>query len=157
MNFVAGILIVIACTYAGIGIDGYYKTKIAVLREFLDFIDFALTEITFMKTDVVSLVKKYALKQSRLSNALSAINNPCEAEVGNLALVWLTAGEKALVLDFVKGVAALDHSSQRGYAEEYKAKVSQYLRGAEETRATKGKLVKKLAPLLGLGIMIVIL
>lgn len=157
MNFVAGILIVVACTYIGIGIDGYYKTKIAVLREFQDFIGYAMAEISFMKTDIGGLLSKYAERQSKLSEALVAIKNPHDNTHINLPLVCLTNGEKQLITDFIKGIATLDNSSQKAYAELYTAKVCAYADSLEQARNTKGKLAKKLAPLIGLGIMIIIL
>ncbi len=157
MNFVAGILIVVACTYIGIGIDGYYKSKIAVLREFQDFIGFAMAEICFMKTDICGLLAKYAERQTKLSEVLIVIKNPHECAQNGLPLVCLTSSEKQLITDFIKGIATLDINSQKAYAEQYTAKVCAYVDSLEQARNTKGKLAKKLAPLIGLGIMIIIL
>lgn len=157
MNFVAGILIVIACTYIGIGIDGYYKAKIAVLNEFVDFIGFACAEISFMKTGIADLLAKYASKGTKLSEALAGIKNPNELQFGMQTLVCLTASEKQLITDFIKGIATLDNSSQKAFAEQCKVRLTEYLGNLEKQRGAKGMLAKKLAPLVGLGIMIIIL
>jgi stage III sporulation protein AB len=158
MNFVAGILIVIACTYIGIGFDNFYKSKIKILKDFSSFIDFAVAEISYLKTDLFSLINKNSnLNPSKFSRALLTINNPVDFSTENLSLGILNLSEKNLIISFIKDLSRLDTEAQKAFAEEYKQRVSGYIKNIEEEESKKGKLAKKLAPLLGLGIMIIII
>lgn len=158
MNFVAGILIVIAFTYIGIGIDNFYKTKINILNEFCEFIQFAQSEICYLKTNIIEVTKKYnSIYGSRLSIALNEIKNPVEIKAEDLRLVMFTPKEKQLFVTFIQEISRLDSDRQKAYAIEYKKNVKEHIESMQKEEQTKGKLAKKLAPLLGLGIMIVII
>lgn len=158
MNFVAGILIVIAFTYIGIGIDNFYKTKIAILSEFCEFIQFAQSEICYLKTNIIDVTKKYNLLTStKLSLAFTEIKNPVLVKPEDIHMAMFSAKEKQLFITFIQEISRLDSDRQKAYAVDYQKRIKDYITTLQKEEDTKGKLAKKLAPLLGLGIMIVII
>lgn len=158
MNFVAGILIVIACTYIGIGFDSFYKNKIKILKDFSTFIDFSVAEISYLKTDIPSLLtKNNQMNSCRLSKALMSIDNPIDFNSQQLCISMLNLSEKELIVNYIKDISRLDINAQKAFAEEYKQRVNKYIKNIEEEQSVKGKLAKKLAPLVGLAVMIIII
>lgn len=158
MNFVAGILIVIAFTFIGFGYDNYCIARLNIIKDFSNFIDFSIAEIAYLKTDLLSLITKYDnLQSSTLSKALLTVKNPTLLYVDDLKLSLLTASEKQLIVLFIKDISRLDTDGQRAFANEYKLRVNTQIQYMQDKQLTKGKLFKKLAPLLGLGIMIIII
>ena len=103
MNLLAGVLIFVACVYSGLGIDNYYKSKVTALKEFLSFINFTLSEISFLKTNILELIKKYdRLYPSKLSKALVTIENPVAVEAEEVNIYSLNEREKSLILCFIR-------------------------------------------------------
>ena len=145
MNLLAGTLIFIACTYIGIGIDNFYKTKVKILGEFIEFIDFTLTEINYLKTDMLAIIKKYNhTRSTKLSNALKSLNNPLNARCENFSISYLTYEDKQQIISFIKDIARLDADGQKVYVEEYKQRVNSYIKYINAEQSVKGKLAKSL-------------
>ncbi len=158
MNFLAGVLILIACCYGGYGIDNFYKCKLTTIKDFLSFINFTLTEISYLKTSMPNVIEKYHKNYpSKLSKALKTIENPQTADNQSININFLSENEKTLILSFIRDITRLDMAGHKAYIEDYKHKVNKITQELEKDMRTKGNLAKKLAPLLGLGIMIVIL
>ncbi len=158
MNYVAGILIVIACTYMGFGYNNYYVAKLNIIKDFSTFIDFAIAEIAYLRTDLFGLIDKYnKMNPSVLSRALLSVDNPTMFGAEKLKLALLNNKEKQLVVTFIKDIASLGTDGQRAFAQEYKLRVNKQIEFIESEQLKKGMLVKKLAPFLGLGILIILI
>ena len=158
MNILAGSLIFLSLTYIGFGIENYYKMKVQVFYEFLDFIDFANNEISYLKTDIISLIKKFHTNySSKFSESLLKIENPNKFSIENYNIFYLSNNEKQMIITFIQDTTKIDFIGQKQYFESYKNKTKKHINKIEEDKNIKGGLAKKLAPLLGIGILIILI
>lgn len=174
-NIIAGILIVLSSFLLGGAMAGLYVGRIKFLTEFLDFIAFAEGEIEFYKREMKPLTVKFTEgKQTEFCKFLLSTN--CEVGEGKETVEFKVGTErinteateevkvkqlpdidKMLVIEYLEGMANLDRNSQKGFSALLTGKVKKQLASAEQDSKIKGSLIKKLFPLVGVALFIIII
>lgn len=141
-SLIAGILIFISSVYLGIGLGSTYKNKLDFYEELLFFINFCNAEITYYSKTIDEIINKY--KQNNESNRLFGI--------------ILKEKECAAVFEeLIIGIKNLDKESQKNFIEMQTEKVKAAKERANKNWDTKGKLYRRITPLIGLVILILLI
>lgn len=158
MNILAGVLLFICCTYIGIGIERAFKLRIDFLKELSCFLSYFESEILHLKTDIPSIFDKYiAAYGGKLSEVLKNVSDPTALKIDDIKIAYLSAQDKQWVVDFLFGISQMSIEGQDGFLQAKRNELEKYLSDGEKDHTMKGKLAKKLAPVLGIGIMIIVM
>lgn len=155
MNIIAGILLFIGISYLGFELDRQYKSRLESLRSIREFVEFCTNEIVHLKTDLSASVQKYNEKfpENRIKEVLQefspGVSLSKHKNINDKDLLFLS--------DFLGKVGNLGSVSLGGFIESHKAELNKHIVFVEGERNTKGKLAKKLMPLLGIAVMIFVL
>lgn len=147
-SIVGGILIFACSIYIGVAINNIYKTRCEILSEIPRFINFCDGEIAFYKLRMEEIFAKYTSMYPD-SLIMKCINNPSE----NINY----KKELALIQQITDGIKTLDRSSHKAFFASMRDTVDSLTKKATRDADTIGKMAKRLAPLMGLGILILLL
>lgn len=155
---------------------GLYVGRIKFLTEFLDYIAFAEGEIEFYKREMEPLTVKFTEgKQTEFCKFLLSATNLVAGEwketvefkdetekiktktTKEVKDILTTDIDKMLVIEYLEGMANLDRNSQKGFSVLLTDKVRKQLAAAEQDSKIKGTLIKKLFPLVGVALFIIII
>ncbi|MFA6866147.1 MAG: hypothetical protein WCR54_01390 [Clostridia bacterium] len=141
-SLIAGILIFISSIYLGIGVSNIYKNKVDFYEDLLYFINFCNSEITYYNKTVDQIIEKY-------NN-----NNPKSKLIGNIV-----KDNECIEIyeETIGGIRNLDKDSQQAFFDLQSSKVELAKQKASISWENKGKIYRKISPLVGLGIMILII
>lgn len=148
-QLIAGSLILIASFFLGSALSATYSKRVRFLSDYIDFLAFAESEIGFYKREMDELITNFATGGGGDFRKYLTEKFIAGREIK-------PADEAGLVEEFVTGMASLDLNSQRGFTALCRQKADRALRDARENATTKGSLVKKLTPLVGAALFIII-
>lgn len=151
MNLLSGTLILIASFILGASLSGVYAKKVKFLTDFLDFIAYTEGQIDFYKTEIMPLIEGYAnSNENEIGRFLK------KRYIGNVSEKnFISEGEQ--VEEFIAAVSSMDTVSQKGYLRLVRAKTEKSLAAAEKNYSLKGGLIRKLIPLTGVAVFIILL
>lgn len=151
MNLLSGILIVVASFILGASLSGIYARKVRFLTDFLDFIAYTEGQIGFYKTEIMPLIEGYSYScDNEISKFLK------KKYIEKVTDRYFPAECKE-VEEFIEGISAMDTYSQKGYLSLVRTKTEKALSAAENNYSVKGGLVRKLIPMLGVVVFIILL
>lgn len=151
MNLLSGTLILIASFILGASLSGVYAKKVKFLTDFLDFISYTEGQIDFYKTEIMLLIEGYAnTNENEIGKFLKKKYFGNASEKG-----CLSEGEQ--VEEFIAAVSSMDTVSQKGYLNLIRKKTEKSLAAAEKNYSVKGGLIRKLIPLTGVAVFIILL
>lgn len=151
MNLLSGTLILIASFILGAFLSGVYAKKVKFLTDFLDFISYTEGQIDFYKTEIMPLIEGYAnTNENEIGKFLKKKYFGNASEKG-----CLSEGEQ--VEEFIAAVSSMDTVSQKGYLNLVRKKTEKSLAAAEKNYSVKGGLIRKLIPLTGVAVFIILL
>lgn len=151
MNLLSGTLILIASFILGASLSGVYAKKVKFLTDFLDFISYTEGQIDFYKTEIMPLIEGYAnTNENEIGKFLKKKYFGNASEKG-----CLSEGEQ--VEEFIAAVSSMDTVSQKGYLNLVRKKTEKSLAAAEKNYSVKGGLIRKLIPLTGVAVFIILL
>ena len=145
------------CMFSGLAAEAFFKSRAAVLNDFLSFIRYAKRETEFLKTDVESLMEEYSAGgefKAILDKALTDIRAGKKAECTSERL---KKEARAEISAFFNGLTECDYYSKDalfGYSE---AAAEELKQNAEKELKQKGELIKKLMFLLGVGLVVLLI
>ena len=145
LKIISGALIIAASVFLGNGISSYYKNKKKFLEEAQDFIGYVRSEIDFYNREIDEIIREYAAKnpKSDLTGILSGEKKPKNYET--------------MLTEYIEGVKRLDKSSQKGFSDDFSAKIKRESEKNEKDAKNKGDTIKKIAPLAGIAVFILLL
>lgn len=147
-SIIAGILIFASSIYIGIAINNIYKTRCDFLLEIPRFINFCDGEIAFYKLTIEELKEKYSSLHPN-SMIIKYMNNPKD----NINL----KREMNMIEQITDGIKLLDRQSHKAFFSSMLETVNLETERAIGDANVKGKMAKRLSPLLGLGILILLI
>ncbi len=163
MNLLSGTLILIASFILGASLSGVYAKKVKFLTDFLDFISYTEGQIDFYKTEIMPLIEGYAntneneigkfLKKKYFGNASE---KGCLSE-GEQVEEFIAAVSSMDTVSQKGAVSSMDTVSQKGYLNLVRKKTEKSLAAAEKNYSVKGGLIRKLIPLTGVAVFIILL
>ncbi len=152
IKIVLAIVIVVLLGYIGYGIEKYYKTRLKILFDYKNFIDFVRRETDFFKSNVEELIEKYDYSTEYLKALLTrVINNE------NYDRKFLSKEESIKIQSFVTELSKADYYFKNVVIKNAEELVNQMINLAEKEKIQKGELGRKLIILLGIGLIILII
>lgn len=144
--------------YIGVSIDRHYKKRLDTVRDFSDFLAYASREISFLKTDILTVVSNYIKgRTSPLSDALAKIKDSYEkGEKLTIENPYISAEDKEIIVRFFEGIKKSDYKEQEKLFQKTIVEAGERVRISEKQKKEKGELIKKLCILAGVGLMILI-
>ena len=152
IKIVLAIVIVVLLGYIGYGIEKYYKTRLKILFDYKNFIDFVRRETDFFKSNVEELIEKYDYSTEYLKALLTrVINNE------NYDRKFLSKEESIKIQSFITELSKADYYFKNVVIKNAEELVNQMINLAEKEKIQKGELGRKLIILLGIGLIILII
>lgn len=147
-SIAGGILIFLASIYIGFAINNLYKSRCDFLYEIPQFINFCDGEIAFYKLTIEEICTKYSSLHPN-SLIMKCVNNPKES--------INFKKELSLIYRIFEGIKTLDRQSHKAFFNSLRDTVAVETSNAIKDAGIKGKMAKRLSPLLGLGILILLI
>ncbi|NLL56846.1 MAG: hypothetical protein GX242_06510 [Clostridiales bacterium] len=147
-SIIAGILIFASSIYICIAINNIYKSRCDYLMEIPRFINFCDGEIAFYKLTIEELYQKYSENYPNsliIKSIISAQDNINFSK------------EQKIVEQIIEGIKTLDRQSHKAFFHSMTDMVNLEIERAVNEVNVKGKMAKRLSPLLGLGILILLI
>lgn len=153
LNVIGGILIFVASCLAGVSVGNAYKQKITILTDFLKFVRFCKADITYLRLNVGETITKFCEENKGMfSNRLLGYTN-----VSTLKIERISDTDNRLISDFMNALSKLISSDAEEFFQFYLQKAGEMVESAEKEYRGKGSVAKKLCPLAGLTILILLL
>lgn len=150
-KLIAGILILLSSILLGGGLSATYNRRVKFLNDYLEFITFAEGEIGFYKSEMKATLEKFT--DGRKSEFCEYVRR-IHIDGGKEERL---SGDGMLVKEFIDGMAELDINSQKGFAALCRDKAEKALKEAEDNAKSKGSLTKRLAPLVGAALFLILI
>ena len=145
------------CVFSGYAVEAYFKSRSAVINDFLAFIRYAKRETEFLKTDAEQLMKNFGCASDFskiLESALAALR---EGKAPVCAYDKLKKNVNDEISAFFKGLTECDYYSKDalfGYSVSVAEKLKKQ---SDKELKQKGELIKKLMFLLGVGLVVLLI
>ena len=145
LKIVSGALIIAASVFLGNRISVYYKNKKRFLEETCDFIGYVRSEIDFYNREIDEIIRDYSAKnpKSDLTVFLREEKQPKNYET--------------MLAEYIEGVKRLDKSSQKDFSASFSEKLKREIEKNEKDLKIKVDTIKKIAPLTGIAVFILLL
>jgi hypothetical protein len=147
-SVIGGILIFISSIYIGMSISNIYKHRCELLQELPIFINFCDGEIAFYKLTIEEIFEKYQLLHPD-SLLMLCINHPKE-NINYKNVITLLNG-------LTDGLKTLDRQSHKAFFETQRNNISVEIDKAVKDANIRGNMAKRLTPLIGLCILILLI
>ena len=148
IKIILSILILCCIAYLGYGIERYYKIRLAIINEYVDFLRYASREIEFLKTNIIDLINKYPSKVKQFD-----LNISDESSI-NIDSKYLTKEVNQSISSFFDKLTTTDYNSRSNLLNHSIEVAEQYRLVAEKEKIQKGELSRKLCILAGIGLLI---
>lgn len=157
LRMILGIIIFLFSIYVGILIKRNYQSRNKILEEIMDFVAFVQGEIAFFGTQINELIAKYnTLENNLLTKVLKDIHIPDNCSAEAYASPYLSEKNRILLSEFISNLTKLNSYSQKEYISNFKNKILQEMNISKQEVESKGDIYKKLSPIVGLAIAIII-
>jgi len=157
IRLILGIIIFLLSIYVGILIKRSYQNKNKILEEILDFVAFLQGEIAFFGTQINELIAKYCvLENNLLTKVLINVHIPDKCSTDVYISPFLSEKNRNLLSEFINNLTKLNSYSQKEYINNFKNKILQEINISKQEVESKGDIYKKLSPIVGLAIAIII-
>ncbi len=157
LRLILGIIIFLFSIYVGIIIKRNYQNKDKILEEILDFATFVQGEIAFFGTQINELIAKYCKSENNLlTKVLTNVHIPDKCTKEDYVCPYLNEKNKNLLSEFIINLTKLNSYSQKEYITNFKNKILQEIKISKQEVESKGDIYKKLSPVVGLAIAIII-
>jgi len=158
LHIVAGVLIIASSVFLGYSVKNMYDLRCKIADEFFRFINFAQSEISFYRTDLKQLIEKFAEENiNELAEILTSLPEPQNVKAEDIKSLHTAFSTKKLIAEFLRGISSLDKGSLDAHVETFKNYCQQDIAVLKNDVEFKGKTFKKLSPLLGIAVLILIL
>ncbi|HKL73979.1 MAG TPA: hypothetical protein VJ903_03710 [Clostridia bacterium] len=147
-SIIGGILIFGVSIYIGFAINNIYKSRCDFLYEIPLFINFCDGEIAFYNLTIEEIVEKYSQVYPN-SLIMKCINNQND----NINY----KNELNLIQTITEGIKSLDRQSHKAFFTSLRETVALETEKAVKDASIRGNMAKRLSPLLGLGILILLI
>lgn len=153
-----------ACSYIGIGIKRIYKIRYETYSIFRRFAEVLKTEIKFLKTPLIDVIKTFCLNKKGLgyelllkySDGLLFGYNSISEVTQSLKSIYLTNDDVLEISTFLFALGKSDYESELINLERYLQKFLCLEAQAELALAKKGGMYYKLGVLTGVALMIIV-
>ena len=155
-------IIVLFCliVYVGYGILSYYKKRQQFYEDLSNFINYLNTEISFLKTDLVSIIDKNCNSyHSEMNDLLKFYLENIKAKKNNFeAKIKVLSKEENLdISNFFNSLGKTNLQEQQTCIAHYKCRFSEQKTKSEEDKNKNGLTYFKLCIVVGLGVCIVLI
>ena len=143
-------------SFLGFQISKVYSNKERFYLELNNFVNYLISEISFLKTDLVKISENYNCTNSVFSEFLNNLKNKLlfETEYKNIDL--LNENENLIIKNFVDNLGKNDSATEcdklKNYLENFKQKLSE----TREQNKKYGSMIKKLGALGGILLCIIV-
>lgn len=132
---------------SGITVRTIYQDRIALLTRFLRFVQYCESEVNYYKTEFNEIVVKF--RQN---------NNKYDAYIFDKKSSFLLKNEnKKFIEEFFNDFGKYDEETQKNKFYEARNRIEYALKEANLDLEKKGKTFKKLAPIIALGLFILLM
>lgn len=147
-KFIGGALIISAGIALGNSCNTVYCERLNVLERFHCFVIFCESEIKYYRTEFGFIVKKFTENTQQkaddiIFNSKTSINVSAEC--------------RKLIDGFFRDIPTLDSETQQYFFDKTKTEITQAITRAKSDVTKKGKMLKKLLPIISVGIFILFL
>lgn len=152
------LIIIIGCTYIGYGFSNYYKVRLKFFKDFLNFLEFCKTQITFYHNKIDEIFLGF-LEQNQCSKDLKKFLQKIKEQfisnkIINVELFILNSNEQKLLANFFNNLGKTNVEKQNELIEFNKFQIKSVLTDCEEKTQKFAPLATRLGFLLGLAIAI---
>lgn len=148
IKYIGGAVLVAIGWITGESICLIFKQRSATLERFKSFVLFCENEVTFFKTEMNMIIDKFREEKNKYDELLFDTNNKD---------FIITKELRVFINDFFSQVVRLDTENQKYYFAEVKRRIETFQNKARSEEKIKGQTLKKLLPILALGIFILTL
>ena len=136
-----------------------YKNRVKLGEEFLNFLSFAHSEISFASMTVAQICEKFASLNSDVPDFLTGCSEPIYKDVENKLKnnSDLTPKQKELIISFFVSFGTSGESEQLNHIENYKQLFSAEQERLSEECNEKCKLITKLSVLLAAAVFVILI
>lgn len=158
-------LIITCCTYLGYGFSSYYRRRLRLFKDVLNFASKMIVDINFSRSNLKEIIQNSLSNygsdfKTILNNFLSYLgdnSNLLSEEILLSGIKNLSVEDKQTLFLFFKGLGRYDAESQIKELENYKKKFDDLKLVAEAENKKYGGLYIKLGLMLGLLIAILLI
>lgn len=144
---IAGALIFAAFVILGFSLNDGYRKRVVFLNDFIKFINFSKGEIDYYQIELSDLIDKFC--ENNDSEFCRLLRENDKNSFGKT--------EEKLLVEYINGISSLDRASLADFINYTLEKAEKELTLAENNVRLKGNMYKKLLPLVGLGLFIVVM
>lgn len=148
-SIIGGILIFFSSIYIGTCVKRVFGKRCELLEEMPIFINFCDGEIAFYKLNIEQIFEKYN-KIHPDSELLKLITRPKKDNV-------LYGKVLNFITQLTEGIKTLDRHSHKAFFAMQRNNIQIEIEKATRDAETRGKMAQRLTPLLGLGILILLI
>lgn len=153
-------IIILFCliVYVGYGIFCYYKKRQLFYDDLINFVNYLNTEISFLKTDLISIIDRSCNKYHKELNDLLCsylLNLRKNNNKFSANLKVLSNEENQTLSNFFNSIGRTNIEEQKVCIAHYKSRFSEQKLISEEDKNKNGLTYFKLCIVVGLGVCIV--
>lgn len=152
-KLIIGLILFLVISGVGLIIEKKYKNKTEIYKELAEFLNFGKREIQFLKTTVPELTRKFKEQHPKIGKEVESTIFEEDTEV----FKDLKDAERFEVEKILRGLKNLDFASVEGYCKKGAEELEALEKKAKKLEEQRGKLAAKLAPLLGLFLLVLLL
>lgn len=153
-------IICILFSYIGFKISLFYRKKVKLLRELVDFVNYLILNISFLKTDLFVLLNNYNAKDKDFKEILilykDYVENGLDLKFKDALFKSFNKDIASCILSFFQSLGKLDYTNQLKMLELNKKHFDEIKLKSEMENKTKGNLYYKLGLIIGIGMMILL-
>ena len=151
IKIVLGIVIICCSAYLGYGIERYYKIRLSIVEEYVQFLRYTESETTFLKTNIMDLIGKYSSKVNQFDALIKSNSNE------KTCSIYLSKELNDEVTTFFNRLTTTDYNSISKLMKHSIEVAEHHYKVAEKEKVQKGELGRKLCILAGVGLLILAL
>ena len=148
IKYIGGALIVACGWLIGRSLYSIYSDRKKIIERIESFVLFCESEIVYGKTEFLQIIDKFKQNENKFDKYIFRTENNS---------FYLTKETKDFLQDFTEKITSLDFETQKKYFVEAKQKIKNLEEKAEKDVLLKGRIFKRLLPVIAIGIFILLL
>lgn len=147
LKFIGGALIISAGIVLGNSCNAVYCERLNVLERFHSFVIFCESEINYYRTELGTIIEKFKANGQKTDDII----------FNNKTSINISPECRKLIDGFFRDIPTLDSDTQQYFFNKTKTETTQAIIRAKSDIINKGKMLKKLLPIISIGIFILFL
>ncbi len=152
-KIILGIIIAVLFGYLGLGIEKYYKTRLKIIDDYLNFIKFAERQTEFLKTGIGDLINTFDYRTNELKKILENVVIDSKDE----PVHYVQEKNLKEIRTFVVELGKSDYVNKNVVIKDALEVGKRLYNEAEKEQKQKGELIRKLIIVAGIALVLFIL